>query len=359
MEEQQKPDLGREDLGEKVMSDIKSDFKVVGSSRVKNWYLWLALAIIIGVAGGIAYVANRSGEFQDSDAAQNKKVEGVRIIGSLSTSTMYLEGAKLFAMQWNAMDDKEKDESGNELYKEFPRLSNQYAKIIDGVYQSEYDTIGGWIQGGNGKDHVVLGKNGKRGGVFLLAPTVGSNGRPEQRVNIWYSDKLSGGVYPINIQRAPDIDGAKKVDLKFTFDVRDLKKNEVDGEKIDVLSVRVLSAFAGYPYSGDIPFSREYGQYVKRGTGTGDNSAVTLLPDSNGEYILKGALQNEPVFVLVKLKARSGGAGLVTVNERVQLIVPTLPSGKSSATASIKIRLSEKDGSDKLQTRPVTTISYN
>ena len=56
-------------LGDKVMKDIKSDFVVQGTHRVHNWYAYAIIGIVLGMAIGIIYVANRNAKFSASDAA--------------------------------------------------------------------------------------------------------------------------------------------------------------------------------------------------------------------------------------------------------------------------------------------------
>ena len=58
-------------LGEKVVSDIQKDFKLVGAQRVHSWYAWAIVGIVFGMALGIVYVANRSAQFDSSQAAED------------------------------------------------------------------------------------------------------------------------------------------------------------------------------------------------------------------------------------------------------------------------------------------------
>ncbi len=53
-----------------VVTGLKNDFKIVGSHRVHSWYAWAIIGIVFGLALGVVYVANRSGNFQQSDASQ-------------------------------------------------------------------------------------------------------------------------------------------------------------------------------------------------------------------------------------------------------------------------------------------------
>lgn len=47
---------------------LTKDYVIVGKVRVRNWYAWLSLGLIAGIAIGIIIVANRSGEFESSTA---------------------------------------------------------------------------------------------------------------------------------------------------------------------------------------------------------------------------------------------------------------------------------------------------
>lgn len=53
-----------------AVADIHKDFVVVGKHRVHSWYAWAIVGIVFGMALGIVYVANRSGQVTPSDAAQ-------------------------------------------------------------------------------------------------------------------------------------------------------------------------------------------------------------------------------------------------------------------------------------------------
>ena len=56
---------------EKVITDLQNDFKIVGTHRVHSWYAWAIVGIVLGMAIGIIYVANRSGNFSASKASTN------------------------------------------------------------------------------------------------------------------------------------------------------------------------------------------------------------------------------------------------------------------------------------------------
>ncbi len=49
---------------ESALESLKKDFIVVGKTRVRSWHAWLA----IGLAAGVLFVANRSGEFEAGSA---------------------------------------------------------------------------------------------------------------------------------------------------------------------------------------------------------------------------------------------------------------------------------------------------
>lgn len=67
MEEQQS-----KQAAENVVQGIKQGFTVVGNHRVHSWYAWAIVGIMFGMALGVTYVANRSGDFVQSEAAGNK-----------------------------------------------------------------------------------------------------------------------------------------------------------------------------------------------------------------------------------------------------------------------------------------------
>ena len=59
------------ETAEKVVSDLQKDFKIVGSHRVHSWYAWAIVGIVFGMALGVVYVANRSGQFNAGQAETN------------------------------------------------------------------------------------------------------------------------------------------------------------------------------------------------------------------------------------------------------------------------------------------------
>src|SRR3989344_3982188 len=54
---------------EKALEALKKDFIVVGKTRVRSWHAWLAIGLVAGIAAGVLFVANRSGEFEKGLAA--------------------------------------------------------------------------------------------------------------------------------------------------------------------------------------------------------------------------------------------------------------------------------------------------
>lgn len=68
-------------VADKVVSNIQSDFKIVGKSRVHAWYAWAIVGIVLGMALAIVYVANRSLRFDPTradDGIDISKPEGVQ-----------------------------------------------------------------------------------------------------------------------------------------------------------------------------------------------------------------------------------------------------------------------------------------
>lgn len=56
-------------LADAALGDIKHGYMFVGKGRVHPWYGWAIVGIVFGMAMGIVYVANRSVEFSNSQAA--------------------------------------------------------------------------------------------------------------------------------------------------------------------------------------------------------------------------------------------------------------------------------------------------
>src|SRR3989344_5708931 len=53
-----------ERLVHNTLKTLGKDFIVVGKTRVRSWHAWLAIGVAVGVAAGVLFVANRSGEFE-------------------------------------------------------------------------------------------------------------------------------------------------------------------------------------------------------------------------------------------------------------------------------------------------------
>src|SRR5262245_58336510 len=53
---------------EKVIGELKKDFKVVGSHHIHGWYAWAAGGLMIGVLIAVAYVSNNAFKFSPSRA---------------------------------------------------------------------------------------------------------------------------------------------------------------------------------------------------------------------------------------------------------------------------------------------------
>lgn len=65
MDEQQK----NWQKADEAVSGLAKDFTIVGRHRVHSWYAWAIVGIVFGMALGIIYVANRSAQFDSSQAA--------------------------------------------------------------------------------------------------------------------------------------------------------------------------------------------------------------------------------------------------------------------------------------------------
>jgi hypothetical protein len=65
MDEQQ----NQSGIAEKVVSSLSKDFKIVGTQRVHPWFAWAIVGVVFGMALGVVYVSNQSGQFGQSQAA--------------------------------------------------------------------------------------------------------------------------------------------------------------------------------------------------------------------------------------------------------------------------------------------------
>lgn len=56
-------------FSERALAALNKDFVLIGKQRVHPFYGWLAIGLAAGIAMGVAFVANRSGRFEESGAA--------------------------------------------------------------------------------------------------------------------------------------------------------------------------------------------------------------------------------------------------------------------------------------------------
>ncbi len=193
---------------DRVLTDLQKDFKIVGSSRVHAWYAWAVVGIVFGMALGIIYVANRSGDFSSSSAATAPLPVTEMSFGS--------NGNEQFTI-----DKKTGDFSGTAV------IINKFKKWADPIEGTS------WISfrdktGKNGKGPV----NGRIATFTEMASIVGTpqNGRilvmADDDVKVFVNGELlfqHKGKKAI--ARTPEIIALKGSDLKtgdneFIFEVR-------------------------------------------------------------------------------------------------------------------------------------------
>src|SRR3989344_7273558 len=63
------PEKDQTAAADRALRAIGKDFVIVGKTSVRVWHLWLATGILAGAVAGVLAVANRSGEFDPSEAA--------------------------------------------------------------------------------------------------------------------------------------------------------------------------------------------------------------------------------------------------------------------------------------------------
>lgn len=60
-------------LAARALESLTKDYVVIGKRRVRSWHAWLAFGLVVGITVGIALVANNSGQFNPSEAANTRK----------------------------------------------------------------------------------------------------------------------------------------------------------------------------------------------------------------------------------------------------------------------------------------------
>ena len=103
----------------KVIDVLNKDFVVVGRRRAKTWQSWLFIGVIIGVAIGVTLVANRTGQFESSQAAPSLSTPSNLIAQSLAVGQIKL--------QWQ---DTNTQESGFEVWRSLSSIFN-FSKIAN------------------------------------------------------------------------------------------------------------------------------------------------------------------------------------------------------------------------------------
>ncbi len=53
----------------KIFNLLQKDYVIIGKTRVKSWHGWLVMGILVGIAMGVVFIANRSLKFEDTYAA--------------------------------------------------------------------------------------------------------------------------------------------------------------------------------------------------------------------------------------------------------------------------------------------------
>ncbi len=95
-------------LGDKAVADIKKDFKLVGSSHVHSWYAWAIVGIVFGLAVGVIYVSNSSGQFEAIQAAGDGTLPAATIPSKIviSLSQPLPLGTEILSIKFDPTADK-------------------------------------------------------------------------------------------------------------------------------------------------------------------------------------------------------------------------------------------------------------
>jgi hypothetical protein len=112
-------------IADKVVSDIKKDFVAVGAHRVHGWYAWAIVGIVFGMALGIVYVANRSAQF---DASQASMLDSN---GDFSNELPRMMQAEYFESESEQIRDFSSDGLSGAYSNPMPEIPKPIA-VIDG-----------------------------------------------------------------------------------------------------------------------------------------------------------------------------------------------------------------------------------
>lgn len=58
--------LETENITTRALKTLSKEYVAVGKTRVRSWHAWLIIGLAVGVLAGVLFVANRSGEFEES-----------------------------------------------------------------------------------------------------------------------------------------------------------------------------------------------------------------------------------------------------------------------------------------------------
>lgn len=110
---------------QRVMGALRKEYVVIGSSRVNVFRSWLAIGLVAGIAVGIIFVANRSGELEPSVAGRPDNV----------AEKKFVRGQILVKFKDNVQDsevDAEVNENEHQLEREIPAIKVKIIKVPEG-----------------------------------------------------------------------------------------------------------------------------------------------------------------------------------------------------------------------------------
>ncbi len=267
---------------EDVVHGIQQDFKIVGSRRVHSWYAWAVVGIVFGMALGVVYVANNSGAFVASKAAEVK----VTVLGpaDMAAGLVYTVGMRPIDSAFIADARAYMARPGQTIVVS-PQLGTTF-----------------------GNTNVAAGRYNLDGPSAVLS-AVFTDGK-----NIWLGTR-SGQTITINTTLKPLINGDKQINLHFKGVYLNAKGQKQTGE------------ISGLLYAGiDVG-----GKYAMTDTTRARETNENRFSGPDVAFVTPPGM---PLYAITPIKITSDASGKVIGSDNTLL----LPSQQRSGTWTLYYR---------------------